>query len=40
LWNREEVTTGETEEQWLEFNKLAERVRDLAQAHPTLLSFV
>ena len=41
LWNREEVTAEETvEEQWLEFNKLAERVRDLAQAHPTLLSFV
>jgi len=41
LWSREEVTTeGTAEEQWLEFNKLAERVRDLAQAHPTLLSFV
>jgi len=41
FWNREEVATeGTAEEQWLEFNKLAERVRDLAQAHPTLLSFV
>jgi hypothetical protein len=41
LWNREEMTTGGTaEEQWLKFNKLAERVRDLAQAHPTLLSLI
>jgi len=41
LWNREKVTTGGTaEEQWLKFNKLAERVRDLAQAHPTLLSLI
>jgi hypothetical protein len=41
LWNREEVTTGETaEEQWLKFTQLAERVRDLAQAHPTLLSLI
>jgi hypothetical protein len=41
LWNEEEVTTGETaEEQWLAFNQLAERVRDMAQAHPTLLSLI
>lgn len=41
LWNSEEVTAGETVEgQWLKFNQLAERVRDLAQAHPTLLNFV
>lgn len=41
LWNREEVTAEETaEEQWIRFNRLAEQVRDLAQAHPTLLSLV
>jgi len=41
FWNREEVAAGETvEEQWRKFNQLAERARDLAQAHPTLLSLV
>jgi len=41
FWNREEVATGKTaEEQWMKFNELAERVRALAQAHPTLLSLI
>jgi len=41
FWDREEVTTGETaKEQWEEFNQLSERVRDLAQKYPTLLSLV
>ena len=41
FWNREEVIAGETaEEQWEKFNRLAEQVRELAQAHPTLLSLV
>jgi len=41
FWNREEVAPGETvEEQWRKFNQLAEQVRELAQAHPTLLSLV
>jgi hypothetical protein len=41
FWNREEVAAEETaEEQWRKFNQLAEQVRELAQAHPTLLSLV
>jgi len=41
FWNREEVIAGETaEEQWEKFNQLAEQVRELAQAHPTLLSLI
>jgi hypothetical protein len=41
FWNREEVAAEETaEKQWEKFNQLAERVRDLAQKYPTLLSLV
>jgi hypothetical protein len=41
FWDREEVAAEETaEKQWKKFNQLAERVRDLAQKYPTLLSLV
>lgn len=41
FWNREEVAAGETAgEQWKKFSQLAEQVRELAQAHPTLLSLI
>lgn len=41
FWDREEVALGKTTvEQWEEFNRLTERVRALAEAHPTLLSLV
>jgi hypothetical protein len=41
FWGREEVAAGETvEEQWRKFNRLAEQVRSLAQAHPNLFSLV
>jgi hypothetical protein len=41
FWDREEVAAEETaEEQWRKFHQLAEKVRALAQAHPTLLSLL